>query len=62
VYGENIKAFVTLRPGQTATAEELIDHCKAKLTSFLLPKEVLFLQAMPKSIIGKILKKELRKL
>jgi long-chain acyl-CoA synthetase len=62
VYGENIKAFVTLKPGQTATAEELIDHCKTKLASFLLPREVVFLPAMPKSIVGKILKKELRKL
>jgi long-chain acyl-CoA synthetase len=62
VYGENIKAFVTLKPGQSATAEELIDHCKTKLASFLLPREVVFLPAMPKSIVGKILKKELRKL
>jgi long-chain acyl-CoA synthetase len=62
VYGENIKAFVTQKPGQTATAEELIDHCKTRLASFLVPKEVVILQAMPKSIVGKILKKELRKL
>jgi long-chain acyl-CoA synthetase len=62
VYGENIKAFVTLKPGQTATGEELIGHCKTRLSSFLVPKEVVIVQAMPKSIVGKILKKELRKL
>ncbi|OGP91042.1 MAG: hypothetical protein A2031_09000 [Deltaproteobacteria bacterium RBG_19FT_COMBO_43_11] len=62
VYGENIKTFVVLNPGQTATAEEIIEFCKTKLTNFLLPKEVVFLQALPKSLVGKVLKKELRKL
>lgn len=62
VYGENIKAFVALKPGQTATAEELMAHCKTKLSSFFLPKEIVFLAALPKNLVGKILKKELRKL
>ena len=62
VYGENIKAFVVLRPGQTATAEEIIEYCQTKLTSFLVPKEVGFMKALPKSLVGKVLKKELRKL
>jgi long-chain acyl-CoA synthetase len=62
VYGENIKAFAVLNPGQTATAEEIIEFCKTKLTNFLLPKEIVFLQALPKSLVGKVLKKELRKM
>jgi long-chain acyl-CoA synthetase len=62
VYGENIKAFVVLRPGEEATAEEIIDHCRKKLTNFLLPKEVVFLKALPKNLVGKVLKKELRAL
>jgi long-chain acyl-CoA synthetase len=62
VYGENIKAFVALKPGQEATVDEIVTHCKTKLTNFLLPKEIVFLSAMPKNIVGKILKKELRKL
>jgi long-chain acyl-CoA synthetase len=62
VYGENIKAFLVLKPGETATAEEIIEYCKTKLKSFLLPKEVVFLKAFPKNLVGKILKKELRKL
>jgi long-chain acyl-CoA synthetase len=62
VYGENIKAFVVLKPGQTATAEEIIEYCQTKLTSFLVPKEVAFMKALPKSLVGKVLKKELRKL
>jgi long-chain acyl-CoA synthetase len=62
VYGENIKAFLVLKPGETATAEEIIEYCKTKLKNFLLPKEVVFLKAFPKNLVGKILKKELRKL
>jgi long-chain acyl-CoA synthetase len=62
VYGEDIKAFVVLNPGETATAEEIINFCRTKLTNFLLPKEVVFLQRLPKSLVGKVLKKELRKL
>lgn len=61
VYGENIKAFVVLNPGQTATAEEIIEYCKKTLTTFLAPQEVVFINALPKSLVGKVLKKELRK-
>ncbi|HOJ52260.1 MAG TPA: long-chain-fatty-acid--CoA ligase [Syntrophales bacterium] len=62
VYGEDIKAFVVLMPGETATPEEIIEFCRTKLTSFYVPKEVVFLSAMPKSLVGKILKQELRKM
>ena len=62
IYGENIRAFLVLRPGQKATPEEIIDYCRTKLKSFLVPKEVVFMDALPKSLVGKILKKELRKL
>ena len=62
VYGEEIKAFLVLKPGQDATAEEIIEHCQKKLTSFLVPKKVVFLKALPKSLVGKVLKKELRKM
>ncbi len=62
LYGENIKAFVVLKPGQEATAEEIIDYCRGNLTTFLLPQEVAFLKTLPKSLVGKVLKKELRKL
>jgi long-chain acyl-CoA synthetase len=62
VYGENIKAFVALKPGLEATAQEVLEHCKSRLASFFVPKEVVFLPALPKNLVGKILKKELRKL
>jgi long-chain acyl-CoA synthetase len=62
VYGEEIKAFLVLKPGQDATVEEIIEHCQNKLTSFLVPRKVVFLKALPKSLVGKVLKKELRKM
>ncbi len=62
VYGEEIKAFVTLRAGQAATAGEILEYCRGKLKKFFVPKEVVILAAMPKTLVGKILKKELRKM
>jgi long-chain acyl-CoA synthetase len=62
VYGEEVKAFVALKPGQEATADEIKTFCSQKLKRFFVPKEVVVLSALPKSLVGKILKKELRKL
>ncbi len=62
VYGEDLKAFVTLKPGQTVTPDDILEYCKAKLKKFFIPKEVVILAAMPKTLVGKILKKELRKM
>ena len=61
VYGEDIKAFVTLKSGTVATPEELEEFCQGKLKRFFVPKEIVVLQTMPKTLVGKILKKELRK-
>ncbi len=58
--GETIKAFIILKPGQTATEKEIIDFCKAKLTGYKVPKQVEFRDALPKSAVGKILRKILR--
>ena len=60
VYGENIKAFVVLHPGEEAAAEDITAFCRTKLTNFFVPKEVVFLASFPKTLVGKILKKELR--
>jgi long-chain acyl-CoA synthetase len=62
VYGENIKACIVLKPGESATAADIIDYCRTRLTGFLVPAEVAFMNALPKSLVGKVLKKELRKL
>ncbi|MES2015569.1 MAG: AMP-binding protein [Pseudomonadota bacterium] len=59
-WGEAVKAVVELNPGQHVTADELIALCKAKLGSVKAPKSVDFVAALPRSIIGKVLKKDLR--
>ncbi len=62
VYGEDLKAFVTLKPGQTETTGAILEYCKGKLKKFFVPREIVILAAMPKTLVGKILKKELRKM
>jgi len=59
--GEEALAFVVLKDGQTATAEEVIAFCRARLARFKCPREVRFVDALPKSPVGKILRKELRR-
>ena len=58
--GETIKVFVTLKPGQSATEEEIIDFCKDKLAPYKRPKMVEFRDTIPKSAVGKVLRKVLR--
>lgn len=58
--GETIKVFVTLKPGQTATEEEIIEFCKDKLAPYKRPKLVEFRETIPKSAVGKVLRKVLR--
>lgn len=60
--GEEALAFVVLRAGQNATGEELMAFCQKKLAKFKCPKQVRFVNSLPKNPIGKILKKELRRL
>lgn len=62
VYGEEVKAFVALKSGASVTEEELIDFCKQHLPTYKRPKSIQFLDSLPKSAIGKILRKELRAL
>jgi acyl-CoA synthetase (AMP-forming)/AMP-acid ligase II len=58
--GETIKAFVVLKPGETMTGEEVIKYCGEKLAKYKVPKMVEFMSSLPKSMVGKILRKELR--
>ncbi len=58
--GEAIKVFVVLRKGQTATVDELMDYCKQKLATYKLPVAIEFRDQLPKSTVGKVLRKELR--
>jgi long-chain acyl-CoA synthetase len=58
--GEEVLAFVVLRPGQSATADEVIAFCQSRLAKYKCPREIRFVDALPKSPVGKILRKELR--
>ncbi len=53
-------AFVVLRPGVGATADELIEHCRGQLAKFKVPRDVTFVEALPRNPSGKVLKRELR--
>ena len=59
-WGEVCVAFVALRPGAEADADELLGHCRARLARFKVPKAVRFVDALPRSGMNKVLKEELR--
>lgn len=61
VFGESVKACIVLRPGTTADADDVIAYCKARLAGYKAPKMVEFMDGLPKSATGKILKTELRR-
>ena len=60
--GEQIKAFIVLKEGTTATEEEIITYCKEKLAAYKLPTSITFMEELPKTNVGKVLRKELRKM
>jgi len=57
--GETVKAWVVLKPGETATDEEIKEWCKDKLAKFKVPTHVEFRTELPKTTVGKILRREL---
>ena len=59
-YGETLMAFIVKMPGQELTESTVIDFATAKITPFKAPSKIKFVDALPKSLVGKILKKELR--
>jgi acyl-CoA synthetase (AMP-forming)/AMP-acid ligase II len=59
-WGEVPVAFVALRPGANVTADELVTHCRGQLARFKVPKDVTFIDALPRNPSGKVLKRELR--
>ncbi len=60
-WGELVKAIVVLKPGQHASAQDIIDSAREHLASYQKPRSVEFVDALPKAPTGKILKRELRK-
>ena len=58
--GETVKVFVVVRPGTTLTQEEVITHCRERLAAYKVPRYVEFRAELPKTIVGKVLRKQLR--
>ncbi len=58
--GEAVKAFVVAKPGETLTEEELDAYCRQNLAAYKVPKAYEFLESLPKSTVGKVLRRELR--
>jgi len=59
-WGEVPIAFVVLQPDATATPDELIQHCRGQLAKFKVPKDVVFIDELPRNPSGKVLKRDLR--
>lgn len=57
--GETVKAYVVLKDGVTATEEEIIAFCKENMAKYKVPKKIAFRDELPKTIVGKILRREL---
>ena len=59
-WGEVPVAHVVLASGAAVTEDELIEHCRGQLAKFKVPKDVTFIDALPRNPSGKVLKRELR--
>jgi long-chain acyl-CoA synthetase len=58
--GETVKAYVSLRPGRSADEAELIAFCRERMAAYKYPRQVEFLDEIPKTVTGKLLRRELR--
>lgn len=58
--GERVKAYVVLIEGSQLSSQEILDWCSTQLTSYKIPSEVEFIETLPKSNVGKILRKDLK--
>jgi long-chain acyl-CoA synthetase len=58
--GETVKAFVSLRPGKSVTEGELIAFTKERMAAYKYPRQIEFLDEIPKTVTGKLLRRELR--
>ncbi len=59
-WGERVTAVVELKKGETVSAEEIVELCKTRLGSLKTPKAVVFWESLPRSAVGKVLKKDIR--
>ncbi len=58
--GETVKAFVSIKAGAEVTPDELIAHCKERMAAYKYPRQVEIIDELPKTVTGKILRRELR--
>jgi acyl-CoA synthetase (AMP-forming)/AMP-acid ligase II len=59
-WGEQPRAVVVLKKGEVATEEELIEYCRTRLAGFKRPRSIVFIDALPRNPMGKVLRKRLR--
>jgi acyl-CoA synthetase (AMP-forming)/AMP-acid ligase II len=59
-WGESVHALVVIGDGTAVTEEEVIEHCRSRLSSYKKPRTVEFLEALPTNAYGKVLKRDLR--
>jgi len=57
--GETVKAWVVVKPGQSATEDEIRAWCKERMAAYKVPTSVEFRDELPKTLVGKILRREL---
>lgn len=60
--GETVKAFIVVKAGETLTAEEVTNYCKENLAAYKVPKIIEFIDELPKSAVGKILRRKLKEM
>ena len=58
--GETVRAYVVVRVGRQTTAHELTEFCRARLAAYKVPRSIIFLEQLPKTASGKILRRELK--
>jgi long-chain acyl-CoA synthetase len=58
-WGEAVKVYIVLRDGQTATEQEILDYCHSRMARYKIPKQVEFRAELPKSMVGKVLRRQL---
>ncbi|WP_439029093.1 class I adenylate-forming enzyme family protein [Gordonia terrae] len=58
--GQSTRAYVALRPGETATVVELIEYCRARMSAYKYPREIELVDALPRTATGKLMRRALR--
>jgi long-chain acyl-CoA synthetase len=59
-WGQEPRAVVVLKQGESATPEEMMEYCRSRLAGFKRPRSVVFIDALPRTPMGKVLRKKLR--